>query len=203
MLEGRLAKEKGDARARTVLLLGQTREQLGARAFGRGDTAGASQDFFSALGWYRLAVEENPGTEWRHSAVFAYLNVANQIGLYFAHEMVVRLRALAKDLPNDPAVAYMLAVHTVDIQPNGTIGGNPQEGLQLAYRAAKVARDAVKDPLHPHDPHGRLWRPHLLAALCAKVLKHGPAMRKSAEAGGAAGGPRDAFKDYLPEEKTK
>ncbi len=197
LLSKQLAEAKDPvSKARAVMLLAQTREQLSAAC--EGDLAGASQEMVSALGWHLLLLmdAEAPEDARRHAA-WKYLCAAEQLGIYMPHEMVPRLaRALQAD-PTNPNVAYMLARHTADIGPDGKVHGDPRAGMQAAQRAAKIARDAVADPRAPHDPHGLLWRSHFIAACCARALGHGPAAKRSAEAGIAGGGPAEAFEPFL------
>src|SRR5262249_46570235 len=105
------------------------------------------------------------------------------LGLYLPHEMVIRLDAIMDDMNPNPAVAYKLAEQQAQVDAHA--------GLQAAYKAARIARDAVRDPEHVHDPYGLLWRSHLIAAKCAAHLGHAPAARKSAEEGLKMGGPRE------------
>lgn len=197
LLLKQLAEAKdASTKARVVLMLAQTREQLAATV--GDDIALASQEMFSALGWYAyLSMDAQAPADVRQHAAWKYLNVTEALGLYLPNEMVARLQPIAQADPANPAVAYMLARHTAAIDEQGVIRGDARAALAAAQRSAKVARDAVADPNQPHDPHGLLWRSHYLAAMCAKVLGHGPAMKKSAEAGVAGGGDPAIFADFL------
>ena len=183
-------------RARAILLLGQTREQIASTI--ADDVVAASQEMFAALGYYAyLSMDETTPAQARRTATWKYLNVAEMLGIHLPREMVPRLQRAAEEDPKNPAVLYMLARHTVDIDAEGRLRGDPRAGLQAAQKAAKVAEEAIKDPSAPHDPHGIRWRSHFLAATCAGILGHGPAAKKSAEAGIAAGGPTEAFEQFL------
>ncbi len=183
-------------RARVILLLAQTREQLVGTY--QDDIAGGSQEMFSALGWYAyLSMDGKSPPDVRQHAAWKYLNVAEALGVYLPYEMVARLQPIVQADPGNPAAAYMLARHTAAVDENGVVRGDPRAALHAAQKAAKAARDAVVDPAHPHDPHGLLWRSHFLAALCAKALGHGPTAKRSAEAGIAGGAPEGVFEEFL------
>lgn len=197
LLERQLARTTDPvARARVCILLAQTREQV---ALSIEDVAASSQEWFSALGWYAYLsmTEDGVPAEARRYARWKYLNVAELLGLYKPSEMVQRLQFAARDDAKNPALAYMLARHTADIDGEGRVRGNAREGLAAAQRAAKVAAEAVGDPENPHDPHGLLWHSHFIAAVCAKALGHGPAVKKAAEAGIAGGGSKELFAQFL------
>lgn len=191
LLERMLSRAETPAqRARAAILLAQTREQLGMRG---GNTSRCVQELFSAFGWYALiASDQTVAPETMLEARWGLLKVVHAlatkgVGVYAPHEMVERLRQV--EAADPPATTYLVAAYRMSY--------DVKTALQDAYRAARVAREAVKDSEHPHDPHGLLWRSHHLAAVCAKELKHGPAMKKSAEAGIAAGGPVEVFAEYL------
>lgn len=200
LLEKQLAAAKAAhdsaVRARVVSLLAQTREQIAATI--QDDVLSASQEMFIALGYYAfLSMDSDAPAAARQNASWKYLNVAELLGIHIPSEMVLRLQHAQKSDPENPAIAYMLARHTANIGEDGVVRGNPREGMHAAQKAAKLAHDAVKDKSKPHDPHGLLWRPHFIAAVCAKALGHGPAARKSAEAGISSGGPTDIFSVFL------
>lgn len=197
LLTRQLAEAKTpDDRARVVVHLAQAREHLAAAA--QGDVAAASQEAFSALGWYAyLSMDGEAPSEARRRAAWKYLNVAEMLGVYLPHEMVPRLQHVMREEPENPEVAYMLARHLANVDGDGVVRGDARAGMQAAQRAAKLARDAVADPGRPHDPHGLLWRSHFIAATCARALGHGPAARRSAEAGVAGGAPEGVFEQFL------
>lgn len=184
------------AKARIVTFLAQTREQLSATF--QNDIVAASQEMFSAMGWYALlSMDAEVPEEARRLANWKFLNVAEILGVYLPQEMVPRLARVLQEDSKNPAAAYMLARHTADIRPDGKIHGDARAGMQAAQRAAKIAQDAIADPSAPHDPHGLLWRSHFIAACCARALGHKPAAKRSAEAGLAGGGPTEAFQEFM------
>lgn len=190
ILTKRVAKETGVSRCHTALLLAQTRDYL-ASGYPKNSWQWM-QEQVSALAWYMFVLKDGDTNEtMRSHALFRYLNLAESemLDLYTSSEMLARLKPLAKLNPKHPALAYMVARHSAAV--------DPREGMREANRAALIAQAEVKDPNNPHDPHGLLWLSHHLAASCAKALGHGPAMKKSAAAGIAAGGPADLFKEFL------
>lgn len=190
ILTKRAAAETGISRIHTALLLAQTRDAL-AMSYPKNSWQWM-QEQVAALAWYMFVLKDGAANDaMRSHALFRYLNLAEgeMLDLYTSSEMLSRLKPLAKLNPKHPALAYMVARHTASV--------DPRDGMREANRAALVAEAEVKDPAHPHDPHGLLWLSHHLAASCAKSLGHGPAMKKSAAAGIAAGGPPDLFKEFL------
>lgn len=176
------AKPKTEARARALVLLAQTQEQIAAFS---NDSVTKTLEALAALGWYIVAGVE----EGVFFAQWKALNLAETLGIYKPREMLERVRDLAQKDPSDPAVAYMLAAACYG-------AGEWKDSLRAARHAAAVALASVVDPKNPHDPHGLLWRPHLIAALCSKRLGHRREdVRQSIEAGLAAGGPPEVFAD--------
>lgn len=137
-----------------------------------------------ALGYYLYVGQKSNDANVK----FKFLNVADTLGLYSSKEMLERLRVVDEAHPGDPAVAFMMAVHTANI--------DARAGLSAARRAAKMAEAAVVDKNNPFDPHGLLWRPHFIAALCAKALGDSEAMEKHV-AQGMTRAPAEAFKEFL------
>ena len=183
-------------RARVVSLLAQTQSQI-AQAI-QGDVLSSSQAMFSALGYHAfLAMDEGAPLEARRESSWRFLHVAEMLGIYLPRELVPRLSQAVEGDPRNPALAYLLAQHTADLGEDGRVRGDAREGLRRAQQSARCAADAVSDPKRPHDPHGLLWRSHFIAACCARVLGHGPAAKRSAEAGLSGGGPPEVFAPFL------
>ena len=121
-------------------------------------------------------------------AIFRYLNVAEQVGLYDHAELLKRLHALASYEMVLPEVRYMIAVHTAQI--------DPRRGLHLAEAAACAAQEARGRPIHLPTDTRIEWLSLRLAAACAAELKSGRA-REIAERAIAAGAPRGDLVEFL------
>lgn len=198
------------ARARAIAHLGGAMEALGGED--NGSVADRSQAMFSALGWYALALaDETTPADLRPHASFRLLQVAQTLGLYHSHEMVTRLTPLlARETP-EVAYTYVACLYEIAISLTPHANGKPDLAaasdetrslwvgtLDHARRAAEIARAAIRDPRRPHDPHGLLWRPWLVAARCARVLNDEAAAVDAASSGLAAGGPLEEFADFVP-----
>ena len=186
-------------RARAILHLAGAQEAL-ATEDGDLTVAVRSQTMASALGWYLLAaVEPSTPSEIRPQAIFRYVEVATALGIYLPHERLERLGVAAKLSPDAPEIAYSRAACFVDVAtalPTNQRRRALEEGAAEARRAAQVARASVRDPAHPHDPRGLLWRPHLIEAMCEATLGSRAAATRAAAAGLAAGGPPEAFEEF-------
>ena len=183
-----IATAKSDSdRVRTCLLLAQTHEALATITVTTSfeNKLSATQHQVAAFGYYLLLAQDSDDPNLR----FKLLNAADVLGIYSSPEMLARLRPVILKHPNDPAVAYMVAVHTANV--------DARAGLAAANRAAEVAEAAVVDKANPYDPHGLLWRPHWIAAMCAKAIGDKNAARDHASQGMKWKGPPETFKEFV------
>lgn len=143
----------------------------------------------SALALYAWRATSGGDAGEVNFALFHYVVVADQLGIYDDAEIVKRLRGLMERDPKRPEVRLMLAAKVAT--------ADPKRGVGLAVEAAGVAARAVREPnQYPVNPACE-WQSWRLVAECARALGDVNRMRESAQRGLEAGGPKEAFLSYL------
>jgi len=178
-----------DERAQPIWFLAQTHEAIADEKPRTPGGPWLSHKMAAMSLYWRRYELGGPDETKTNYALFRFLNVAEQIGLYGDEELLRRLQPLAQAQPKLPEVWYMIAAHAARL--------DARRGLVLAEEAAKVASESKGATLHvPTD--GRVeWYALRLAAACAKELKLDRRARELAERAVAAGGPPDEFRVYL------
>lgn len=175
-------------RARALMNLGMTHRKL-AMAYPKAPGSPRLSHEMAAMAYYYRRHELGGDPEDVHYCLFQYFNLAETIGLYNSEELMARLGPLAALDPQRPEVRYMLAV--------AAFGSDPRKGAYHAQEAVRVAREAQKHPLKlPVDTRVE-WLALRLGAMCAKHQGKMVAARQLARQGLAAGGPGDAFEEFL------
>jgi hypothetical protein len=178
------------SRARALLHLAQTHENL-ALEHSREEPGSpwlSHQMAAMAFYWRRADLDGDPNE--KHYSLFRYFDIAGKLGfMYTSTELCSRLEMLASMDPARPEVRYLIAMHASQV--------DLARGEKRAMDAVRAAREAREKPL-PYPTDNRIeWLSLQIAAECAKKLKKGTQARVLAEQGLAAGGPREAFVEYL------
>lgn len=124
-----------------------------------------------------------------HYALFLYLHVAEKTGVYTVDELAQRYRSLAAEAPEIPEVTYKLAEYAA--------GNDTHVGLDVALIAASRAARALSKPGHVPTDARLEWLSLRLAAECALAIGDKPRAQEFAKRGIAAGGPTEAFAEYI------
>lgn len=182
-------------RARAMTYLAQTEESI-AEAFPRDEVGPWLTHQHAALAYYRRRVNMGGDPIDVNYAAWHYLNVAEATKLYTSWEMLPRLEALAKADPTRPEVFFMIAQHA------GAV--DRKRGLFLALEAARIAHEATVNPL-PMPTDARCeWLALRIACACACDLDREPQyIQRLVERAIAAGGPPEAFQEFLTGEPPK
>lgn len=168
-------------RARALRMLARTHEML-SLAYKKDDPASpwlVHQMTAMALYMTRANLEGDPVD--KGYALFRYYDIAWRCDLYTPEEMVPRLEVLCGLDPRRPEIRYLLAMHAAQL--------DARKAAPLALEAARVAREAIDNPL-PYVTSNKVeWMALLLAAECAKKMKQNALAQKTVERAIAAGAP--------------
>lgn len=179
--------EEHSQRARALQFLGMTHENL-AVEHPREPGGEFLSHQLAAMAYYRRRTELDGDPSDLHDSAFRYLDIAGQL-CYSPEELLSRLQALAVVDPRRPEIRYRLAETATKI--------DPKQGAFFAMEAVRVAQEAKVNPLVlPWDTRIE-WLSFRLAAECSRVLGNTDRMRTMAQKGVAAGGPENAFAEFL------
>ncbi|HKW48702.1 MAG TPA: hypothetical protein VJN70_14735 [Gemmatimonadaceae bacterium] len=125
-----------------------------------------------------------------HYALFLYYHVAEQVdGLFTHEELEQRLGTLAQLAPREPGIHLLWARHAACV--------DVRRGLFVAEKAAAVAKEAKANPGYDATDERFEWLALSLAAGCAKQMQSEKIARELAQRGLDAGGPKEAFSEFL------
>lgn len=177
------------SRERALMFLGQTHENL-ATAYGKDDPSNPRMTHLMlAMSYYlrhaAVASDEDDG----FYSMFHYLDVSEKTDLFDHEELMKRYKDLAACDQRRPETHYKAAFHASQI--------DPRLAAPLAQEAARVAREAKTNPPAFSTDNRIEWLSLQILAESAKLLKYPERARRAAEEGLAAGGPREAFEEYL------
>jgi len=178
------------SRARALSHLAQTHENL-ALEYSKDEPGSpwlSHQMAAMAFYWRRADLAGDP--DEMHYSLFRYFDLAGRIGIFYSHEeLIERLKPLAEMDPARPEVRYLLAMHASQV--------DVRQGAAFAMEAVRVAREAKVKPL-PYPTDSRIeWLALQIAAECLKKQEKLPQAKVLATQGIAAGGPSEAFQEYL------
>jgi hypothetical protein len=173
--------------ARALSFLGQTHELLAVAQDKKSGPYITHQ--MAAMSYYRRRAEMGGPQDDVNHASYRYLNAAEQLGIFSHEELLKRLEPLVLMAPRIPELRYMVAKAQTMI--------DPRAGGFFASEAVRVAREAKTNPTGmPVD--GRVeWASLRLAAMCAAMSGKTDRARELADEGIAAGGPKEAFSEFL------
>lgn len=180
-------------RSRALLYLAQTHEEV-AESHPREPGSRRLFHQYAAMASYRRLSETcAPIIAARIYVDYAdwhYLNVAERLEVYSPREMFDRLGAIIQRDPLRPESRYMAAAAAVQFE-------DARVALLLAVQAADAAREAREKPL-PLPTDARVeWSALRIAVACAKALDKEDLARRMAARAVAAGGPREAFVEFI------
>jgi glycosyltransferase involved in cell wall biosynthesis len=178
------------ARARALLFLAQTHENIALEYDAKDPGMPWLTHQYAAMSYYWRRAELAGDPVDANYSLLHYYDIASRVGHIYTHaEFISRLVVLATMDPDRPEVRYKIAMHASQV--------DMRQAVHYAMEAAKVAK-AAKGKTLPFSTDSRIeWLSLQIAAEASQKLKMTAQAKKCAQDGIAAGGPKEAFEEYL------